>query len=442
MSDAPHEHKPHWTGELLRSASFARAYTFAAFGTVFASFAIEWLAGDVVYGTIITGLCLFGIGMLVARRHEISLLRLVPTSLIGFLVWAGASILWSTDPSQTAGGWVATVSIAFIAIVIAHVRDTLQTVRALADVMRWLLSISLALEIVVGILLRSPIDLLGIEGNIAQFGPVQGIFGTRNLLGLVAVLALIAFVVEWRTNSVRVGLSVYSVAVGGLMAALSDSPTVFVLAAAMGVVTGVLVLVRHAGPHNRRRLQWTLGGIMATIILVTYILRHQIVIWLGASSDFSIRARLWEVLTYYVQAHPVQGFGWFGPWVDGVPPFSGVNYALDDHYTSSLNAFFDVLLQLGWVGLILFGTVAGIAVVRSWLVASERRSVVYAWTPLTLVALLVDSLFESFTLFGLGWLMLVICAVRAGQSRSWRERIDTLGAVPEDTGQLPPTPDT
>jgi hypothetical protein len=40
-----------------------------------------------------------------------------------------------------------------------------------------------------------------------------------------------------------------------------------------------------------------------------------------------------------------------------------------------------------------------------------------------LVALLVDSMFESFTLAGVGWLLLVLLAVRAGQSRSWRERM-------------------
>ena len=83
-----------------------------------------------------------------------------------------------------------------------------------------------------------------------------------------------------------------------------------------------------------------------------------------------------------------------------------------------------MLLQLGWIGLVLFTAIAGVALVRSWLDASERRSVIYAWTPLILVALLVDSMFESFTLSGFGWLLLVLCAVRAGQSRSWRERID------------------
>ena len=83
-----------------------------------------------------------------------------------------------------------------------------------------------------------------------------------------------------------------------------------------------------------------------------------------------------------------------------------------------------MLLQVGWVGLMLFVALAGIALVRSWLDACERRSVIYAWTPLMLVALLVDSMFESFTLAGIGWMLLVVCAVRAGQSRSWRERIE------------------
>jgi exopolysaccharide production protein ExoQ len=43
-------------------------------------------------------------------------------------------------------------------------------------------------------------------------------------------------------------------------------------------------------------------------------------------------------------------------------------------------------------------------------------------------------MFESFTLFGFGWLLLVLCAVRAGQSRSWRERIDVRAGGP---GALP-----
>ncbi|MBN9187520.1 MAG: O-antigen ligase family protein [Microbacterium sp.] len=420
----------HGLAELLRSASMARAYTLTTFGAVLGSSAIEWLAGLVTYATVVAGLCVIGAAMLVARRREIRFLRLVPVTLLVFAAWAGASIFWTTSRSHTALSWLSLVAVAFLAIVVGHVRDTLQTARALGDVMRWLLSISLGLEIVIGILLQSPLPLLGIQGNIARFGPVQGIFGTRNLLGLVAVLALITFVVEWRTNSVRPGLALYSVAVGGTLAVLSDSPTVLVLAAAVGLATAVLALVRHARPQNRNALQWALAAVVAIGITVGYLMRHQLIAWIGAGTDFSIRTDLWRELSYYVRFYPVQGFGFVGPWPQDVFPFAGVNIALDDHYTSALNAYADLVLQVGWVGLILFAAMVGIAMVRSWLVAGERRSVVYVWTPLILVALLVDALFESFALFGLGWLLLVVCLVRAGQSRSWRERMDTISSAP------------
>ena len=107
---------------------------------------------------------------------------------------------------------------------------------------------------------------------------------------------------------------------------------------------------------------------------------------------------------------------------------------MSDRHATALNAYLDVLLQVGWVGLLVFATFCGVTLVRGWLMASERRSVIYAWTPLITVALLIESAFESFTLVGAGWFMLVLCAVRAGQSRSWRERLPARDAP---TGGVP-----
>lgn len=415
---------PHWFAELLRSGGFARAYTLAAFGTVIAGFAIERIAGLTTYATIVSSLCVVGTVVMVLRRQEFSPWRLVPITLLLFVLWAGTSVLWTTSRSHTAASWIALTGIGLIAVVVGHIRDTLQTARALGDVMRWLMSISLGLEIAIGIFMRTPIHPLGIQGAITRLGPVQGIFGTRNLLGFAAVLALITFVVEWRTNSVRPGLSVYSVCVAGLLAVLSDSPTVLVLAAATGLAAAVLTLIRHAQPHNRGALQGGLATVVALAIVAGYLMRHPIVGWIGAEADLSTRSRLWRELATFAQVDPVRGWGWFGPWPADRAPFLDINYLLSDHYTSALNAYIDVVLQLGWIGLLLFLAFAGLGLVRAWLVASERRSVVYAWTPLILVALLADSLFESFTLAGFSWLLLVVCAVRAGRSRSWRDRID------------------
>ncbi|MHC2999673.1 O-antigen ligase family protein [Microbacterium sp. HJ5] len=414
-----------WLSALLASASFARAYTVAVLGAVFASFAIERLAGQVTYIAIIAGLCIIGAGVLVVRRQEISFVRLVPTTLIMFVGWALISVFWSSDSAISFWSWVTTAALAFLAVVIGHVRDTLQTARALGDVLRVLLAASLAVEVLSGVLLDVPFRFLGVQGNLAQLGPVQGIFGTRNMLGFVAVLALITFLIEYRTQSVRPGLSIASVVLAGGLAALSDSPTVLVLAVGVGLAVGALAWVRHTRPEHRAALQLGLGAVVVIGIAVGYFARHPIIAWIGAGTDFSMRVNLWNVMVDLVRTKPVQGWGWFGAWSPGEQPFAFINFFLpDSSHATGLNAFFDVLLQLGWVGLILFVALAAIALVRSWLAASERRSVIYAWTPLILIALLIDSMFESFTLVGIGWLMLVLCAVRAGLSRSWRERID------------------
>jgi O-antigen ligase len=430
VTDTPHGAAPARWVALLASAALARAYTISVLGAVFSAFAIERIAGRVTYVTIMVGLCTLGVGMLIARRREISLVRLVPTTVVLFVAWAFASVFWSQDASGSLWSWITTAGLALLAVTIGHVRDTLQTARALGDVMRVLLSISLGVEVLAGVLLDMPFRFLGIQGNIAQLGPIQGIFGTRNMLGFVAVIALITFLIEYRTQSVRVGVSVFSVVLGGGLAALSDSPTVLVLAVAVGLAVGALALVRHARPEGRSALQWTLGGIVVAGLAIGYAARHPIIALLGAGSDFAMRVNLWNTMVDYLRTKPVQGWGWSGAWNQSEFPFSAINYTLRTNHATGLNAYFDVLLQLGWIGLVLFTAMAGVALVRSWLDASERRSVIYAWTPLVLVALLVDSMFESFTLSGFGWLLLVLCAVRAGQSRSWRERLGSADDGP------------
>lgn len=409
---------------LLGSVEMARAFTLAALTAVFGSFAIGQMTSPVTLAAVITALCLLGGAILWVRREELSPLRIAPSSLFAFLCWALVSLVWTTDRSDTVFGWLSLFGFAFLAITVGHIRDTLQTVRAIGDTLRALLAISLGIEILSGILLDVPFAFLGIQGNLAAGGPIQGLFGSRNMLGFIAVIALITFVIEWRTQSVNPPLAVTSVALAGSLAFLSSSPTVLVLAVAVGIVTVALTIVRHASPERRNLVQWMLGILVTLALVVAFALRHQIIALLDAGSDFSIRASLWNTILDFVAVKPIQGWGWFGDWARGEYPFTYINFQLDDRHQSALNGFFDVLLQLGAVGLVLFLLLGGVALVRSWLVASVRRSVVYAWTPITLVTLAVDSMFESFTIVGAGWFMLVLCALRAGQSRSWRENID------------------
>ncbi len=425
-----------YLGALLSSAEFAQAYALTALAATFGSFAIQRLTSSVTLVAVISLLAVVGLGILWVRRAELTLLRFAPSSLLAFLALALLSALWTTDTGDTLNGWIALLGYTVIAITIGHVRDTLQTVRAIGDTLRWLLVLSLGLELLSGVLLDMPFPFLGIQGNLAGGGPIQGIFGTRNMLGFVAVIALITFVIEWRSRSVTRGVGVASIALAGMLALLSSSPSVVVLAAGVGVATAALSIVRHAPPERRALAQWALGALVTVGLLTAFALRHQIIRVLDAGSDFSTRADLWNQLLEFIAERPVLGWGWFGRWPADEFPFVYVNILLEDTHRSALNAYFDVLLQLGWVGLVLFLVLGGVALVRSWLVASVRRSVVYAWTPLVLVTLAIESMFESFTLAGAGWLLLVLCALRAGQTRSWREDLDA--AQTETMPTLPP----
>ncbi len=417
---------------LLGSAEFARAYTLTVVGVSFSALAIEKITSPVTLLTMLGVLTAIGAAVLIVRRAELSILRLAPTSVLVFVLIAVASLTWTIDRGDTARGVIALIAYAFLAVAIGHVRDTLQTVRAIGDVLRALLAISLGLEILSGILLDMPFPFLGIEGNLAAGGPVQGLFGTRNMLGFVAVIALVTFAIEWYTRSIPRALAIASTVLAATMGLFAASPVVYVLAVFVAIAAGFLAIVRSTPPHRRAAVQWSLGALVIVGFAAVFLLRAPLISLMGAGTDFARRGELWRITGAFVNVKPLHGWGWFGEWVPDRPPFTTIGALMDEPQRSALNAYLDVLFQLGAVGLVSFLALGGIAIVRAWLVASSRRSVIYAWTPLILVALAVESMVESFAIVGAGWFLLVLCALRAGQSSSWRESIDAAhtGTIP------------
>lgn len=411
--------------DFLRSSALAAAFTATAIGALFSTHLIRQLMGDAGYGAVITGLCVIGAGILVARRRELRAFEIMPTLLLLLLVWLLLTVFWSRSVGAALGGWLQLAAPTFLAIVVAQFRDTLQTVRATGDVLRVLLTGSLAIEILSGILLDLPVPFLGIAGNLAEGGPIQGLFGTRTMLGLVTILALITFLVEWRTRSVAPGLSVYSVSLAVLLAVFTASPIVLGMAVIAGLATGVLAIVRRTPPHRRTALQWAIAGAFAIAAILVFTFRRPLVYWLNAEPDFLTRSRLWNEVLDMAALRPVQGWGWVGTWPENLMPYYFIRGATGRDHASALNAWMDVLLQAGAVGVVLFVGFAGLALARAWVTASERRSTVYTWPPLVIITLLADSVVTSSLLGGFGWFLLVVCATRASLVRGWRSGLDT-----------------
>ncbi|GAA1803768.1 O-antigen ligase family protein [Agromyces neolithicus] len=404
------------------SARFAQTLALLAVGLAFSTHAIRALIGWPGLLAALAALLVLCGASLVTRWRAIEWYGILPISILVFVGWCAASVIWSGTPGLSALRVAYLIAFGVLGVYIALMRDTIQIVRAFGDAMRVLLGVSLVLEVFSGILFDVPIRFLGIEGDIAGLGPIQGIFGSRNMLGFVALIALISFIVEWRMRIVTRTMAAISLSLALIILALSGSPTTWIALGAALLALAALYGLRRVSPDNRWRWQLALLIMAAAALVTGWILRVRIIELLDARAEFDVRLDVWRELSRYLSLNPLQGWGWVGRWPDA-PPYTWIELATGRAHESALNAYLDAYFQVGVIGAVLFATLIGVALVRAWLLASNRRSVVYLWPALVLVAIAVTSAAESFALTEGGWMAVVICAVKAARDMSWRDAL-------------------
>jgi exopolysaccharide production protein ExoQ len=249
------------------------------------------------------------------------------------------------------------------------------------------------------------------------------VFGSRNVLGLVSLIAGVSFLIELRSRSVRPGRAVWSIALATVGVLLTHSPVFVVVATAVAIAALALYWLRRTPAENRLVLQLSLLGTVLVTTLLVFVGRVSIIDLLNAGSEFETRSTLWFEMWRLVEIHPLEGWGWAGTWPPDVSPYGWLDFVTRTEHSSALNAFLDVYFQVGLVGFLSFLALVTLAFIRSWLLASNKRPVVYVWSPLVLVALLVTSAAESTVLVEFGWLLLLICSVKAAQGHSWRRQL-------------------
>ncbi|GAB3126829.1 O-antigen ligase family protein [Glaciibacter psychrotolerans] len=404
----------------LESPQLASVLTQLALGVAFSASLLRDLIGLPGLRGAVFALVVIAALSLVARRRTLGWHGLLPLSILIFVAWCALSIAWSGYTVLSLVGVGAQLTWAFLAIYIALVRDTIQILRATGNVLRVLLGVSLGLEVLSGLLLDMPFRFLGIEGNIASLGPIQGIFGSRNALGLIALVAAVTFSIELRSRSVTRNVGIASLVLTGVMLLLTRSPVIVVVALFVAIAALALYWLRRTRVEIRWRLQLGLAGATVVVGVIALVARSRILALLNAGSEFEVRYTLWREMWRLTGLHPLEGWGWVGTWPQSVTPYGWLDFVTKHNQTSGLNAFIDVYLQVGLVGFILFLALVTLAFVRSWLLASNKRPLVYVWPALIVVILLVISTAESTVLTGFGWMLLVVCAVKAAQGMSWR----------------------
>lgn len=406
--------------QALSSPRFTQALATAAISTGIMSWALHNIIGWAGLIAILATLVVLAGASLWARRETIDRLIVVPISLLVFLAWAALSLIWSQYQWATLGGLSALAAYTMLAIYVALVRDTIQVIRCFGDVLRFVLVVSLALEVLSGLLIDTPIPFLAIEAHLAQGGPVSGILGNRNEFGLLSVIGAVTFVIEWRTVSISRGLAIMSLTLASLTLLLTRSPIAWGTAVVAIAVLAILYGLRRAAPQQRRVLNFVALGLAFVGAALAWALRTPIIDTLNGSGELTYRLSLWQEVWTLLKTHPVEGWGWIGQWNDSVAPFVSFGLGSGRPSGSAVNAYLDVWFQLGFVGLVIFLGMLGLTFVRSWILATRQRTVVYAWPAVVLTALLTASLAESGILIEFGWMVFVICCVNASQSLSWR----------------------
>ncbi len=447
------------TGHLM-----VRGLSILALFCVFAHTAVYNLLGPIGAGVVMVVMTLAMLGVwipAIARQQPTRFpWRRLPWTALGYAALALISILWSRWPGSTALTWVLLAAVTVTAVFVATMLTWQEIIRALSTVMKFILALSLLIELWVALVLRHPIlpnfydapddidpHLYWVRGNLFDGGRIQGIVGNAHTLAMMCLFALIVFGVLFAARARRRGALVVWAALAVVLLAKAASATVYLSALVVLVVLGAALLARAATtPRARRNVYLGAAAVAVAGLAAAWLLRDTLLDVLGKGSDLTGRIEIWDAVWARAIERPILGNGFSSPWVPWDPAFDGwiLNHGLTVFHAH--NMWLDVFLQLGAVGVILMAIAWFALLWRSWFFAvdrprwdldAQRPYSPIALAPLLLVAvLLVEGLAESAPIMLWGWLLLVMLSFKiksvplVGVGLSERTPLISHGAQP------------
>ncbi|WP_406857090.1 O-antigen ligase family protein [Alsobacter sp. KACC 23698] len=355
-------------------------------------------------------LCMtLALGRLGTGRLDASLIWLVL-----YLGVAGASVYWAFAPDVSLKRFFQQILIVLCMV----------TPVVTSDRRDWLFR-SLFLCFALGVLLN--MAALALRPTTALGHP--GIYSSKNTLGLAAALALIVALHETTRPGARARI------LGGLVASasvfllvLSQSKTSLALAVACPMLAGALLVLCRSCRLTLRSVMVHVSGLLALLLfLLSAVLELGVDDWLQlAFGDPTLTGRttIWAFAADMIARRPALGWGYQSFWMVG-PDAPSVREApgFVSQMPHAHNGYLDVLLETGWIGLVLM-----VLFMLSSLRAIDRiGDFRRAWL---LLSLMLFTIFYNATettigrSFSLEWLVfLLVCAdagALAAESRARR----------------------
>lgn len=392
-------------------------------------------------------------GILLLRGWQHIRHRGLPLTLVVFLSWAALSTIWSYYRGATALATIVLAGTTIVGFGLAYLLTWSTFVRALGYSLRWILGLSIVFELWVALVVRHPIlplwlhvdglippEFYWCEGRIFNGGPIQGIVGNRNLLGFVALLAIVTFSVQLADRLISKLSGYFWLAIALLCIWLTQSATVIFALVLVVICAAFALWARKRGDGMHRLVYWSALFIFAGLALVALAFGPEIAQTVGRSPDFTGRADIWQVVIGLWEQRPVLGWGWISYWAPWVAPFDHLVVRNGVTYLQAHNAWLDVGMQLGIIGVVMFAVLIATAIWRAWFRAVDRPRwdldtshpfVALHMLPLFILACLsAQSLAESRILVEGGWALLVIAAVATKLPDTLNEHPRLIAADP------------
>ncbi|MGZ0711429.1 O-antigen ligase family protein (plasmid) [Coraliomargarita sp. W4R53] len=366
--------------------------------------------------------------------------RRLPWFIAAYLVWATCSLIWTAWPSATAITLLLLYITTAQAFFTANVLSWHELIRAVASALKWTMGLSLLFELWVSLFVQvpvlpgfiartDPVDpiLYWSRDNLLDGGRIQGIVGNANLLGALALVAMIVFAIRLASKPADRAWLIGWLVLSAYLFVRAASATAMLAAAATVLVLATVLLMRTATePGGRTRYYVVYAAVGVGGGLVLWFFRDAIFNVLGRSADLTGRETIWNAVLARAAEHPWTGWGFSTPWVTSDPAFDQWIIDHDQSVMQAHNMWIDVFMQLGLIGLFLIAMVYLAFVWRSWFFATDRPrwdleshrpfSAITLLPTLLATVLLVQGLAESSPLMVWGWMLVVMFATKIKQS--------------------------
>lgn len=413
------------------------AYAICVFAFTLGSNGVRNVGGWWGFAAAAIALLIWGFVLFARTQPERFRWYRLPAPLYVFLGLTLVSIAWSHYRWESALGVATQVATTAVAVIIAYVLTWHEVLRALGGALRWLIGLSFLFELGVSVFVRQPVYqsmiadipaeqpsklLMWSRDLLFSGGPIQGLVANSAMFGFIGLLGLIVFVIQLRAGLVRPFLGWLWVAAAAATLLLTRAATVWVALVAVAIGLGLAVWARRRGTRSRVPVYVTGATLTVLGVGALAFARDALFGLLGKDGDLTGRVEIWDKVSHLAAEQPWFGLGWISYWAPWVEPYASLDTKVGLPVMSAHNAWLDVWLQLGIVGLLAFVPLVALTVWRTWFRAVDQRRrgfgtpLPYAtsalWPFLVIVALLVQSLTESRLLIEGNWVLLIVLAVK------------------------------